>query len=819
MWSDFRQDAAYAIRSLGRTPGFTATAVLTLALGIGANTAIFSVLNSVLLRPQPYRDADRLVFVWSTSTSLPREPLTPGRLLDFREQLSSVSALAGISHLSFNLTEGGEPERLAGSSVSSSFFDVLGVPPLIGDVFHTGRADDRAVVLGYEFWMRRFAGDRGIVGRPITLNGRARIVVAVMPESFEWPAITATPGNFPGPDVWVPGAVRDIPRMPADDPNQDLTANRRSGYLRAVARLRDGVTLEQAGREAEAIAARLAEQYPDEDAARGAAIVPLRTQMLGHVERPMYILLGGVGFVLAIACANIAGLLLARSAARRREVALRAALGASRSRIVRQLLTEATILAIASAAVGVLVAWWALRWLVALSPAGVPGIEHAALDTRVLGFTFVLALVTGVLCGLVPAWHGSAGSLQEDLGEGGTRGSAGPRTGRTRDALVAAEIAVALVLLVGAGLLLRSFDALSKVDTGIDTRNLLTFAVVLSGERAEYQARQVAFYDDALREIGRLPGVRAAAAAVTLPIGGDDFAAGVVIEGRPAPPPGQEPRAGFQIVTPGYFRTMGIPIVEGRDFRESDTRAAAPVVMVNRTFARQHWPDGTAIGRRLQVGRGSTGWMTVIGVVGDIRHLGPATPPRPEFYQPHTQNSFSFMAFVVRTYGDPAALVPAIRGAISALDPAQPISRVNTMDEHLRTALSRPKFMSTLVAAFGALALVLAVVGIYGVMAYAVTQRTREIAIRSALGAHASDLVRMVLSKAMGLAAIGIACGLAAAFGVSRLLAGLLFGVTATDASTYVAVAVLLGAVALLAAAIPAHRATRIAADAALLRR
>jgi putative ABC transport system permease protein len=810
MWSDLRQDVTYAVRSLRRTPGFTATAVLTLALGIGANTAIFSVIDSVLLRPQPYREADRLVFLWSTSASFPRDTLTPGRLLDFREHWSSVSSVAGISHLSFNLTGGGEPERVAGSSVSSSFFDILGVRPLVGDVFHTGRADDRAVVLGYEFWVRRFAGDRGIAGRQIVLNGRARTVVGVMPEDFDWPAITGTPGSSPGPELWVPAAVRDIPRTPRDDPNQDLSSNRESGYLRAVARLNDGVTIEQAGREAEAIAARLAQQYPNADGGRGATVVALRTQILGHVERPMFVLLGGVGFVLAIACANMAGLLLARSAARRRDVAVRAALGARRARIARQVLTESTLLAVGSAAIGVLVAWWALRWLIALSPAGVPGIDTAALDARVLAFTCALAVITGVLCGLVPALQASPGRLTEDLAEGGARGSAGPRSGRVRDALVAAEIAIALVLLVGAGLLLRSFVALSRVDTGIDTQNLLTFDLVLSGERAEDRARQVAFYDDVLREMEGLPGVRSAAAGVTLPIGGDDFAAGVVVEGRPAPAPGQEPRAGFQVVTPGYFHTMGIPILEGRDFREGDTRDAAAVVLVNRSFARQHWPDGRALGRRIRIGGASPGWMTVVGVVGDIRHLGPASPPRPEFYRPHTQNPFSFMAFVVRTHGEPTGLVPSIRSAVASLDPTQPISRVNTMDGHLAAALSRPRFMSTLVAAFGGLALALAVVGIYGVMAYAVAQRTREIAIRSALGARASDVVGMILSKALWLAGIGIACGLAGALGVSRLLAGLLFGVTPTDALTYAAVALILGAVALLAAAIPAGRAAHI---------
>ena len=372
------------------------------------------------------------------------------------------------------------------------------------------------------------------------------------------------------------------------------------------------------------------------------------------------------------------------------------------------------------------------------------------------------------------------------------------------------EIAVALVLLIGAGLMLRSFHALSRVDTGIDTRNLLAFDLFLTGERAQYQQRQVAFYDDALRLIGGLPGVTRAGAAVTLPIGGDDFAAGFFVEGRPQPPPGQEPRAGYQVVTPGYFRTMGIPITSGRDFRAGDTREAPQVVMINATMARQQWPGQDPIGRRLKIGSSTAAWMTVVGVTGDIRHLGPATPPRPEIYQPHSQNSFPFMAFVVRTAGSPEALVPAIRSAVTSLDSAQPISGVNTMETHIANALARPRFLSLLVAAFGLLALVLAIVGIYGVMAYTVTQRTREIAIRSALGASALQVMRMVLARAAWLALAGVAIGLVLTLVASRALSGMLFEISVTDPGTYAGVIVLLGTVALMAAAIPAIRATRI---------
>ena len=807
MWADFRHDVAYAIRTLLNTPGFAATAILTLALGIGANTAIFSVINGVLFRSWPIHEPDRLVFVWSTSQSFPREPLTPGRLLDFREQMTSLSAFAGISHLPLNLTGAGEPERIGASSVSSSFFDVLGAPALIGDPFHTDRVDDRDVVLSYALWMRRFAGHRGIIGRQIELNGTARTVVAVMPADFDWPAITATLGTGPGPALWIPAASRDIPRMPIDQP--DLASNRRSGYLRAVARLKDGVSIDQARQEAQAVAVRLAERYPIDDGGRGATVVGFNDQLVGHLRRPMLVLMGAVGFVLAIACANIASLLLGRGAVRRKELAVRLALGASRTRVVRQLLTESTVLAAVSAIAGVFVAWWVLHWVSALNPAAVPGLDRTALDARVLTFTALLAVATGILCGVVPAVQSSVSTISADLGAGG-RLTEGRRAGRMRDVLVAIEIAVALVLLVGSGLLLRSFHSLSRVDTGIVTQNLLAFELFLSGERALYPQRQIAFYDEALTAINALPGVVKAAAAVTLPIGGDDFAAGVTIEGHPAPRPGEEPRAGYQVVTPGYFDAMGIPVLSGRDFSASDVAAAPRVVMVNETFARQHWHGEDPIGKRMKIGRGSAGWFTVVGKVRDIRHFGPARPPRPEFYQPHLQSSFPFMVFVVRTHGDASAAVPAIRTALAKLDPAQPISGMKTMEEHLAASLSRPRFMSTLVASFGALALLLSMVGVYGVMAYSVSQRTREIAIRTALGATRGNVMQLVLSKAMWLAAAGVVAGLLTSAGLSGVLSGLLFGVAPTDLPTYAAVTVLLAGVALVAAALPALRAARI---------
>lgn len=817
LWTDIRQDAGYAVRSLRRTPGFTAVAALTLALGIGANTAIFSVIHRVLLRPLPYRDAGRIVFLWSARDGSTPDTLTPGRFVDFRERMTTLSGIAAICQFSMTLTGGGAPEQVPGSSVSSGFFDVVGAPALLGEPFHGGTADARAVVLSHGLWLRRFGGDTGIIGREITLNGTNRRVVAVMRADFGWPAINTRPGAIGGPELWIPGAAHDIPRTPADDPAEDLSANRSLGILRAVARLRDGVSVEAARREAEVVAVRLAQEHPDTDSERGALIVPLRTQFLGPLTRPLLVLLGAVGFVLAIACVNVASLLLGRATSRRRELAVRLALGARRARVMQQLLTEAVVLAAGGAAAGLLLAWWATAWLVRLNPGDVLRLSDARIDPAVFGFSLALALLTGLLFGVVPAWQAARTDPGRDLGDGGTRGSSSAAGGRTRDVLVAVEIAVALVLLVGAGLMLRSFSALARVDTGIEFRNLLTFAVSTPGGRDASAPRQVAFYQQLLERLRTLPGVTHAGAAVTLPIGGDDFSTRYLVEGRPLPVAGQEPSAGYQIASSGYFDTMGMRVLSGRGFRDGDTAAAPLVVAVNETLARQAWPGANAVGRRIRMGRDAgEPWYTVVAVVSDIRHRGPAAPPRPELFHPLGQRSFSFMAFVVRTTGDPLAVVPAVRAEVAALAPDLPISQVGTMERHIERALARPRFMSTLIAAFGALAVALAVVGIYGVMTYAVSQRAQEIAIRMALGARRGDVIRMVLTKAALLSAIGIAAGLAGAAAMTRVLAGLLFGVGATDPATFAAAAAALLGAGLLAAAVPAIRASRISGAAAL---
>ena len=806
MWSDIRQDVVYALRGLRRAPAFTFVAVLTLALGIGANTAIFSVVNAALLRPLPFRDPGRLVFVWNRTPTGSPQPLGPGRMMDFRSQATSFENFAAIAHISLTLTGGGDPELITGSSVSSTFFDVLGAAPLLGDFFHGGRADPAAVVLKHGLWTRRFGADPGIIGRTIVLNDRARVVVAVTRPDFVWPSITATPSTDAGPEFWVPGGPGDVPRAAINE-DLDMTGYRNTGYIRAVARLRPAVTQAQADAEVRSIGERLSKQYA-EDGGRTAMLVGLRDQLFGAIERPLYVLAGAVGFVLAIACANVASLLLGRGAARRRDLALRRAIGATRFRIVRQLLTEAAVLSAIGGTAGALVAWWGTASLLRIAP---PDLAAGGVhfDLRVLAFTLGVALISGLIFGLLPALQFSAGDLSAPLSEGSTRSSGTRRSGRIRDLLVVAEIAVALVLLVGSALLVRTFVSLTRVDTGIDTHNLVTFDVKLTGVRAEYQARQVEFYAALQRRLEALPGVVSAGSAVTLPIGGDDFGTSYLVEGRPAPRPGEEPHGGYQMVMPGFFHAMGIPLRSGRDFRDTDTRASLPVAMVNEALAREQWPGDDPIGRRIRLDPGGP-LLTIVGVVADIRHLGPAAAPRPEVYQPSSQRSFSFMAFVVRTAGDPRAAIPAIRRAVAELDPALPLANVTTMDEHLARALSRPRFLSTLVTAFGLLAVTLAVVGIYGVMSWSVAERRREFAIRLALGQRGGGVLLVVFRKAAILTAAGIVLGLIGARAATRALQGMLYGIQATDPAAFAFMAALLAAVALAACYAPARRAIRV---------
>jgi putative ABC transport system permease protein len=573
--------------------------------------------------------------------------------------------------------------------------------------------------------------------------------------------------------------------------------------------LKPGVTVAQANAELASVGARISADHP-EDGGRTAMVRAIRDQFFGPVERPLFVFAGVVTLVLAIACANVAGLLLGRGSARRRDLALRRALGATRARLIRQLLTEATVLSCAGAAAGLVLAWWASASLAAMAPSDFIGDQPLPIDVRVLAFALGVSILCGLAFGAVPALQLSRQALAGTLSEGSVRATGSRRSGRTRDLLVAAEIAVAVVLLVGSMLFVRSFLHLTRVDVGLETRNLLTFDVSLTGERAADQARQAQFYQALQERLSRVPGVHAVGAAVTLPIGGDDFGTSFLPEGTAPSAPGHERRGGYQVVMPGYFAAMGIPLRAGRDVRPTDRRDSEPVVLVNERLAREAWPGQDPIGKRLRFGSGGDAWWRVIGVVGDIRHLGPAAEPRPEIYQTVSQRSFPFMAFVVRTELDPMALAPSIRRAVSDLDPALPLGGLRTMEQHVQRALSKPRFFSTLVMAFGALAVTLAVIGIYAMMAWAVSERRQEFAIRLALGAPGSSVVAMVLRHALILTGSGVAAGLVAAWTAGGVVAGMLYGIQPANGAVFVLTAIAVAGVALAACYVPARRALRV---------
>ena len=803
------RDAKLSVRLLRARPAFTAVAMLTLALGLGANTAIFSVVHAVLLRPLPFHEPDRLVFLWSSAPERAVENLTPGRLVDFRTRMTSFESSAGLGHFSLNLTGRGAPERVSAASVSAPFFDVLGVRALHGRTFNASGGDEDTVVLTHGIWTTLFDADPSIVGTSITLSGKPRTVLGVMPASFVWPSVNSRPSTGPGPEVFLPASRHDIPDMPVDR-GEDLRLNRNTGYLRMVARLRPGATLESANAEAAAIAAALEREHPGSDIRRGASVIPVRDHLLGGTSRPLLLVLGAVTCVLLIACANVANLLMGRAASRRREFQLRLALGAGRRQLIQQLLVESAVLSLAGGALGIVLAWWTLEALVRAVPDGIMRLDETTLSLPVLAFSLGLATITAVLFGLLPALQ--AGRMEGRAGlRDDNRTVGGGATGRARAVLVAAEVAVAVVLVVGATLLVRSFVALQRVDVGLDVERLLTFDLRLSGERAESPQLQVAFYEQVLERLRAIPGVAGAGMAVTLPIGGDDFGAPVTIDGQPRPPAGQAPTAGLQMVSPGYFGAAGMPLLAGRDVRLADERDGRQVAVVNRAFAERHWPGESPIGKRFWLGTDTSEPVTeVVGLVGDVRHGGPAAAPRQEFYLPYTQSSFSFMAVVVRAHGDPASLAPLVRQAVLALDPAQPVGRLSTMEAHVHESLSQPRFLSSLTLLFGGLALVLAAIGIYGVMAWSVAVRTSEFGVRLALGARPSALLRQVLREGLVVVGAGAAAGLVLAAMLGQLIGSLLYATSPTEASTYAAAAAIVFTASLAAIAVPAARATRV---------
>ena len=791
------QDLRYAVRMLVQKPAFTVVVVAALALGIGANTAIFSVVNSILLRPLPYRDPDRLVMVWMDNTRLnvDQDIHSYANYIDYRDQNQSFEQLATFVGISVNLTGEGDPERVIGLMASRSLFEVARVDPVIGRTFSPDEevpGQDRVVVLGYGLWQRRFGGDPSILGQEISLSDVKRTVIGVMPAGFMFPHRDAD-------EFWVPLAP---------------DANRRNsrygfGYY-VVGRLKRGVTLEQAKADMGSIAAHLAEQFPQLEG-YGVNLVPLHRQIVGKVRPALLVLMGTVAFVLLIASANVANLLLARGASREREIAIRSALGAGRLRLIRQLLTESILISILGGAAGLLIANWGLKALVALSPEDIPRRDQIGIDLRVLGFTLLTSLLTGLVFGLAPALQASRIDLNESLKDGG-RGATGAGPGRRlRSALVVFEVAVSFVLLVGAGLMIRSFIRLQNVDLGFNPDHLVAMNFQLS--RAKYQGRQSAeFFRQLIERVDSLPRVESAGGITAVFIEGLPNSSNFTIEGRPPLPAAEQTEAPADFVTPSYFRTMGIPLLRGRELAEQDGPDSPGVVIINNTFARRFWPGEEPLGKRFKFGGpdSTAPWLTIVGIVGDMRRTGLDSEVRCEAFLPYTQRQVNFMELVVRAASDPRAIVGAVREMVTAIDPNQPISHVRTMDQVLGGMMAQRRLNMVLFALFGGVALVLAAVGVYGVISYSVTQRTHEIGIRMALGAGRGDVLKMIVRNGMTLVLIGVAIGLIAAAALTRLMTTLLFGVSATDPATFAAISGILTGVALAACFVPALRALKV---------
>jgi putative ABC transport system permease protein len=801
LFGDLTQDIRYALRVLAKNPAFTIIAVVALALGIGANSAIFSVVDAVLLRPLPFKHPEQLVMLWENAAHLgfPRNTPSPANFLDWQKQAQSFTGMAAMSERSFNLTGVGEPERLDGRRVSANLFELLGVPALLGRTFvpDDDKPGTHVVLLSYSLWQRRFGSDRAVIGRALTLNGESYTVVGVMPRLVQLPGFANV-----NDQLWVPIA------FPSEE-----AAQRGNHFLEVIARMKPGITLKQAQAEMETISARLAQQYPDYNTRIGGVVVPLHEQVVGDIKPALLVLLGAVGFVLLIACANVANLLLARAAVRQKEIAVRLALGASQSRLIRQFLTESVLLAMFGAGLGLVLAFFGLSALRTFIPASISQVEPINIDTRVLIFTALIAMVTGIAFGLAPAIHGSHLNLNDTLKEGGRDSAGGSKGNRARSLLVIGEVAVSFVLLIGAGLLINSFFHLRNLDPGFRADHLLTMKVDLSEVKYPDRERRAAFFDEVMRRVHELPGVRSAAVAGNLPLtyNGDSMTIGV--EGVPDPPHGQRPDVIFRAIGSDYFNTMGIPIVRGRDFTDQDNADSKDVVIISEKTAQHFWPGEDPIGKRLKPGSSTSKseWREVIGIVKDVRQNDLIAPPKMQMYFTYRQlKDIAANALVVRTTVEPMSLAGSVRSAIWSVDKNQTVADIDTMDHIVAEAVARQRFSMVLLGVFAGLALLLASVGIYGVMSYSVAQRTREIGIRMALGARRADVLQMTVRQGLKLVGAGMILGLGAAFLLTRVMATLLYGISATDPTTFIGISVVLLVVAILASYVPALRATKV---------
>ena len=808
-------DLRFAIRQLRKSPGFTLVAVLTLALGIGANTAIFSVINALLLKPLPFPAAEQLVAFGMTNTRLtgPQSDLNPlsyPDFFDFREQNRTLASIAVFRERAFAITSAEGATSLRGVKASAEFFQVLGVAPIVGRNFT--RPDEQAgggpggfkIILGHDFWQKQFGGDNNALGRTIELDRRQYHVIGVMPAGFQFP-LQAEPLDF---------YVTIAEDAANPDGSKPQTEQRGNHGREAIARLKPSVSLAQAQADLSTIAASLEKQYPDSNSYRGVAFKPLREELIGDVRTALYVLFGAVACVLLIANANVANLLLARASARGKEMALRAAMGASRARIIRQLLTESLLLSSLGGALGLLIAQWGTEALIAAVPQNIPRISTIQLDAAVLAFTLLVSLATGVIFGLVPAWQASHVDLNTALKSGSRTSSGGERKGRLRNGLIVAEVALALVLLICAGLLIQSFARLGRVQSGLKTEQLLTARVQLPDIAYPKNENIIAFFEQFLPRVRALPGVESASVIVPLPLSGSNMVTSFDNEEHPLPD-SQRPGAPVRIIGTDYFQTMGIAVRQGRVFDQTDRFDSTPVVIVNERFASKFFPGQNVIGKRIMPGMGADDspekMREIVGVVGNVKHLALKNEDSPEMYLAQTQIPFSVMSLVVRTsVSDPAALTSAVRKELAAMDSSIPLTSIRVFDEYVSRSLARPRFNALLLSIFAGVALVLTAIGIYGVMAYSVAQRTNEIGIRIALGAGQSSIFRLVVGQAMTLVGISIVIGVAGAFGATRLLSTLLFGVSTWDPLTFGAIVVLLAVVAFLAAWLPARRAANV---------
>ncbi|HET6975501.1 MAG TPA: ABC transporter permease [Pyrinomonadaceae bacterium] len=796
------KDIRYGVRGLLKHPGFTSLVVITLALGIGASTAIFSVVDSVLLRRLPYPTADRLVAIQELNPNGKRVQVTSGNFLDWRAQNTVFENLAAIKQTTTNLALSDSAERIDLAQTNANFFDVFGIKPQYGRLFipqdeQAGHAP--VVVLSNTLWQRRFGSDPSLVGKPITLNGDNYTVIGIAPAGFQYPDKT---------QVWIP----PLKLAPELYPDQNLTQNRRMGYLAAVATLKPGVSLQQAAAEMETITARLRQQYPDSNNRRFNKVVSLHEHLIGDTSKLLWLLLGAVTFVLLIGCANVANLLLASGASRQKEMAIRAALGASRARVMRQLFTESTLLALTGGAVGLIIAYWGVSGITKLLPTDFPRLNEIHIDLRILSFTFIASVLTGILFGLVPALQISRPDVQETIRETG-RGAAGSRRqSRFRQALIVVEVALSVVLLVGAGLLFRSFMRLQSVETGFKSQQVLTANLTPAGPNYSEHAQFNKFYDQVLEKLYATPGIEDAGLINTLPLDKGPTT-GFRVEGRPVTTPDKWPSVNYRVVTPNYFRAMEIPLLQGRTYTERDNGEAPLVIMVNQQLVRDIFPNENPIGKRITFGSApgtEPNWFEIVGIVGNVRSQELREEPTAELYFSSRQEFWVGMQLVVRSSVEPSGLSGSLRQIVNEVDKSVPVSNIRTMDHVVSESITQPRFNLFLLGLFSTVAMLLSAAGIYGVTAYTVTQRTHELGIRIALGAQVGDVLKMILGQGMAVIGIGLVIGLAAAFGLVRLLRSFLFGVGEKDPFTFVAITVVLLLVALLACYIPARRATKV---------